>query len=83
MTGTALVTAIVEILVSALTGIGTAIGESLSSTMSSLLFVTASGGTTSLSPFAIVVIAFMGVSLGFTLCRWVVNVFTSFGNRAR
>ena len=82
MTGTGLVTAIIEILVSGLTAMGAGIGSALTSMVTSLIYTT-EGSTTTLSAFAILVIAFAGISLAFTLTRWVVNLFTSFGNRNR
>ena len=82
MTGTGLVTAIIEILVSGLTAMGAGIGSALTSMVTSLIYTT-EGTTTTLSAFAILVIAFAGISLAFTLTRWVVNLFTSFGNRNR
>ena len=82
MTGTALVTAIVEILVSAITGIATGVGKGLS-TLASNIFFTTSESTTTLSVLGTCILAFAGISLALSLCRWVVNFFTSLGSRNR
>lgn len=82
MTGTALVEAIIAILVSGLTSMGAGIGSALTSMVTALIYTT-EGSTTGLSAFAILVIAFAGISLAFTLVRWTVNLFTSFGQRNR
>ena len=84
MTGTELVTAIIEILVSGITGIASGVGEGLSKLASSIFFVTTGTGdsaTTTLSVLGICIIAFAGISLALALCRWVLNFFTSLGNR--
>jgi hypothetical protein len=82
MTGTALVTSIIEILVSGITGIASGVGEGLS-TLASGIFFTTTGETTELSVLGICIIAFAAISLGLSLCRWVVNFFTSLGSRNR
>lgn len=82
MTGTELVTSIIEILVSGITGIATGVGEGLS-TLASGIFFTTSGEVTELSVLGICIIAFAAISLGLSLCRWVVNFFTSLGSRNR
>lgn len=82
MTGTNLVTAIIEILVSGITGIASGVGEGLS-TLASGIFFTTTGETTNLSVLGICIVAFAAISLGLSLCRWVVNFFTSLGSRNR
>lgn len=82
MTGTALVTAIIEILVSGITGIASGVGQGLS-TLAQNIFMTTTGDTTTISIFGICIVAFAAISLGLSLCRWVVNFFTSLGSRNR
>ena len=82
MTGTSLVTAIIEILVSGITGIASGVGEGLS-TLASGIFFTGTEGSQTLSVLGICIIAFAAISLGLSLCRWVVNFFTSLGSRNR
>lgn len=82
MSGTSLVTAIIEILVSGITGIASGVGEGLS-TLASSIFFTGTGETQALSVLGICIIAFAAISLGLSLCRWVVNFFTSLGSRNR
>ena len=79
MTGTALVQEIVSILVSGLTGVASGIGTGISEMVSGLIYVV-DDGVTSLSPFAIVVIAFAGISLALGLMRLIYQFFTSLGN---
>lgn len=83
MTGTALVTAIIEILVSGITGISAGVGEGLSTLAQSIFFATPEGGTAGLSVLGTCIIAFAAISLGLSLCRWVLNFFTSLGARNR
>lgn len=82
MSGTNLVTAIIEILVSGISGIATGVGQGLS-TLASGIFFTTTGETTTLSVLGICIISFAAISLGLSLCRWVVNFFTSLGSRNR
>lgn len=82
MSGTALVTAIIEILVSGITGIATGVGTGLSTLAQSIFFATAEGST-GLSVLGTCIIAFAAISLGLSLCRWVLNFFTSLGQRNR
>lgn len=82
MTGVQIVQAIVEIIVSAIVPIGEGIGAGLSKLATSL-FMTTAGETTTLSVFAVLVIVFAAISLGFALTRWVLNFVTSLGNRNR
>lgn len=82
MTGVELVTAIVQILVSGITGVATGVGQGLSTLASNIFFVTTEG-TTTLSVLGICIIAFAGISLALALCRWVLNFFSSLGQRNR
>lgn len=82
MTGTAIVEQIIEILVSGLTGIGQGIGEGIMAMVQALFFTTPSGGTTTLSVFAVLIVVFAAISLGLSLTRWVLNFLTSWGNKA-
>ena len=81
MEGTALVTAIIEILVSGITGIATGVGTGLSTLAQNIFFSGAEGG--GLSVLGTCIIAFAAISLGLSLCRWVLNFFTSLGARNR
>lgn len=83
MTGTALVSAIVEILVSGITGVASGLGQGIGQIVESLVFYTPEGGTTGLSVFAVLVIAFAGISLALGLFRLIYQLFTSFGARNR
>lgn len=82
MAGTELVTAIIQILVSGITGIAQGVGKGLS-TLASDIFFTTTGDTTGLSVLGTCIIAFAAISLGLALCRWVLNFFTSLGQRNR
>lgn len=82
MSGTALVTAIIETLVAGITGIASGVGTGLSTLASSIFFVTVEG-TTTISVLGTCIIAFAGISLALALCRWVLNFFTSLGQRNR
>lgn len=81
MEGTAVVSAIVEILVSGITGIAEGVGGGLSTLATSIFFSGAEGG--GLSVLGTCIIAFAAISLGLSLCRWVLNFFTSLGQRNR
>ena len=81
MEGTAIVTAIIEILVSGISGIATGVGSGLSTLAQSIFFSTAEGG--GLSVLGTCIIVFAAISLGLSLCRWVLNFFTSLGQRNR
>lgn len=80
MTPTEILSAIISILVGGITDIGSAIGAALS-TLASSLFLTSDGSA--LSVFAILLTCFAAVSLGFGLCRWIVNWISSWGSRNR
>lgn len=82
MSGTDIVAAILQILFAGLTQTGQAIGSGISSMVTSLVF-TGTGETQALSPFFILVVVFAAISLGLSLCRWVLNFATSWGNRNR
>ena len=81
MTGAELVAYIIEILLSGLANFASGIGSGINSLVVGLLFTTSAMET--VSTFATIVFVFAGVSLAFTLCRWVLNLITSFGNRNR
>lgn len=83
MSGTALVSAIIEILVAGITGVASGVGEGLSTLAQSIFFYTPEGGTAGLSVLGTCIVAFAGISLALALCRWVLNFFTSLGNRDR
>lgn len=83
MTGTTLVTSIIEILVSGISGIATGVGQGLSTLAKGIFFDTASEGGTTLSVLGTCIIAFAGISLALALCRWVLNFFSSLGQRNR
>lgn len=82
MTGTALVTEIISILVSGITGVANGVGAGLSSLATSI-FLTGEGSSQTISVFGIIVVSFAAISLALGLCRWVVNLITSFGQRNR
>lgn len=82
MTGQAIVSEIIEILVSGLTGIGEGIGTGIMAMIQALFFTTPTGGTTTLSVFAILIVVFAAISLGLSLTRWVLQFLTSWGNKA-
>ena len=86
MSGTALVSAIIEILVSGISGVATGVGQGLSTLAESIFFTTVGEGssaTTTLSVLGTCIIVFAGISLALALCRWVLNFFTSLGQRNR
>lgn len=82
MAGTAIVSAIIEILLAGLTSMGTGIGQALSGMVTAIMF-NGTGETQTLSVFAVVLFVFGGISLAFSLTRWVLNFVTSIGNRNR
>lgn len=87
MTGTAIVTEIITILTSGIQGVATSVGQGLSTLAKGIFFetVTQSGGgtTTQLSVLGTCIIVFAGIALALSLCRWVLNFFTSLGQRNR
>ena len=87
MTGTAIVTEIITILTSGIQGVATSVGQGLSTLAKGIFFetVTQSGGgtTTQLSVLGTCIIVFAGIALALSLCRWVLNFFTSLGARNR
>lgn len=86
MVGKDLVSAIVQILVSGIEGISTGIGSGLSTLAKGIFFETIESGgtaTTQLSVLGTCIVAFAAISLGLALCRWVLNFFTSLGQRNR
>lgn len=72
----------IQLLTGGLTTTASAIGSGLSSYVNGLL-VDASGTTPAMSAFASVLFIFGGISLAFTLGRWVMNFVASLGNRNR
>lgn len=82
MTGTAIVSEIIGTLTSGITGVATGVGSGLS-TLAQNIFMTGTGDTQSISTFGTLIIVFCAISLGLTLCRWMVNFVTSLGNRNR
>lgn len=82
MEGVAIVQAIIEILLAGLVEMGTGIGEALSGMVTGIMF-TGDGTSQTLSVFAVVLFVFGGISLAFSLTRWVLNFVTSIGNRNR
>ena len=82
MATSALITAIVDALGGSIVAIAEKLGAGISAIITNLIYVTVDT-TTSLSPFAVVALVLMGISLGFTLFRWGLNFFTSLGRRNR
>lgn len=82
MTGTGLMTQIIGILVSGFTSFASNMGAALS-TLASSIFITGTGESATISIFGTLVIVFAGISLCFSLMRWVLNFITSFGRRNR
>lgn len=80
MNGATLVTEIIKILTAGITGVATGVGGGLSTLAQSIFFDT-TGDTTGLSVLGTCIIVFAGISLALSLCRWVLNFFTSLGNR--
>lgn len=86
MTGTAIVTEIITILTSGISGIATGVGQGLSTLAKGIFFETVGEGssaTTQLSVLGTCIIVFAGIALALSLCRWVLNFFTSLGQRNR
>ena len=82
MAATAIVTQIITILVSGITGVAEGVGAGLS-TLATSIFLTGTGADTSISAFGVIVVSFAAISLALGLCRWTVNLITSFGQRNR
>ena len=82
MSGTALVSEIIQILVSGISGVATGVGQGLS-TLATNIFFTGTGSEQTLSVLGTCIIVFAGISLALALCRWVLNFFTSLGQRNR
>lgn len=86
MSVTALIEAIVEALGGSIVEIAEKLGQGISAIVTNLVYVTTGTGAdavTTLSPFAILALVLMGISLGFSLFRWGLNFFTSLGRRNR
>lgn len=82
MSGIQIITTIIEMLVSGLGTLGAGIGSALSTIITGLAFV-GTGSDMDFSYFAVFVIVFAAVSLGFSLSKWLLSFFTSWGNRNR
>lgn len=86
MATTDLIQAIVDALGGSIVEIAQKLGEGISAIVTNLVYVTTGTGSdavTTLSPFAILALCLMGISLGFSLFRWGLNFFTSLGRRNR
>lgn len=82
MNGVTLVSEIIEILVAGFQGVATGVGTGISELAQGIFFSTVEGAT-GLSVFGTLIVVFSAVSLALSLCRWVLNFITSFGNRNR
>lgn len=79
-----IVTQILNLMTAGLTNIGGAIGEGLTSMVQGIFIETTGSGATAthtLTVFGATICIFAGVSLAFSLVRWVLNFITSLGNR--
>lgn len=86
MAVTDLIQAIVDAIGGSIVEIAQKLGAGISAIVSNLVYVTTGTGSdavTTLSPFAILALVLMGLSLGFSLFRWGLNFFTSLGRRNR
>ena len=86
MAVTDLIQAIVDAIGGSIVEIAQKLGEGISAIVTNLVYVTTGTGAdavTTLSPFAILALVLMGLSLGFSLFRWGLNFFTSLGRRNR
>lgn len=72
----------IELIVGGITGVASGIGQGLSTLVTSLA-ITGEGASATMSPFMAVIFVFAGISLALALCRWVVNLLASLGNRNR
>ena len=82
MNGATLVSEIISILTAGISGVASGVGGGLSTLAKGIFFETV-GETTGLSVLGTCIIVFAGISLALSLCRWVLNFFTSLGNRNR
>lgn len=82
MNWTSFLTQAIQLLVGGITGVASGIGEGLSTLVTDLA-ITGTGSDATMSPFMAVVFVFGGISLALALCRWVVNLLGSLGNRNR
>lgn len=78
MTWTAFLTEALGLLTGGLTTVASALGSGMSSYVNGLLIQ-----NNAMSAFAATIFIFGGISLAFTLGRWVVNFISSLGNRNR
>lgn len=86
MAVTDLIRAVVDAIGGSIVEIAQKLGAGISAIVSNLVYVTTGTGSdavTTLSPFAILALVLMGLSLGFSLFRWGLNFFTSLGRRNR
>lgn len=72
----------ISILVAGISGTATGIGDGLSTLVTSIA-ISGTGSDATMSPFFAVVLVFGSISLALALCRWVVNLVSSLGNRNR
>lgn len=82
MTGIELVSSILEIITSGFVEVGTQMGAGIGAMVNGLIY-DGTGETKVLSAFAVVALALIAVSLALSLFRWVLNFFTSMGQRNR
>lgn len=80
LTGSGIVTKIIEILTSGFSGIATGMAPQFSTLIEGIFL---NSTKEDLSTFGAITIAFMAVSLGLGLIRWVLNFVTSLGARNR
>ena len=78
-----LIEAIVDAIGGSIVAIAEKLGAGISAIVTNLVYVTPTSGSPTLSPFAILALVLMGLSLGFSLFRWGLNFFTSLGRRNR
>lgn len=83
MEWTTFLTNAIQLLVGGITGVSNGIGVGLSNLVENLAITTGTGDTKTMSAFMAIVFVFGGISLALALCRWVVNLLSSLGNRNR
>lgn len=82
MTWTQFLTEALGLLTGGLTTVASALGSGISSYVQGLL-MTGEGASQTMSAFASTIFIFGGISLAFTLGRWILNFCSSLGNRNR
>lgn len=80
MTPTQIITQIIQIITGCITELAGALGQGISSIVQSVMF-TGTGSEQALSIFAILMLVFCGLNLGFSLFRWGLNFVTSLGRK--